>query len=71
MTVEFPQVQHTEIIVDVTVVMQRQVSTIQTAQNQRQVLVIQVQSTAEVPQVQYSVRDRGCPCAIDDGGEDL
>ena len=59
-------------IVDVPVTMQRQVSTIQTAQNQRQVPEIQeVQKTAEVQQVPYSVRDRGHPCATDCGRADF
>ena len=45
------------------VMMQRQASTIQTTQTQRQVPVIQkAQRTAEVPQVQRSVRGRGYPC---------
>ena len=67
---ELPQVQHTESI-NVAVVMQRQVPTIQTAQNQRQVPVTQkAQTTAEVPQAQCNVRDHGHPCATDGGGED-
>ena len=42
---------------DVPVVMQRQVTTIQTVQKQRQVLVIQkVQEIVQVQQVQCSVR---------------
>ena len=44
--------------------MQYQVPTIQTAQNQRRLQVAQkVQKTAMIPQVQYSVRDRGYFCA--------
>ena len=58
-TVELPQVQHTDEIVDVAAVMRHQVPTIQTAQNQRQVKVIQkVQRTAEAPQAQHGARDR-------------
>ena len=48
---------YTDRIVDVPVVMQRQVTTIQTVQKQRQVLVIQkVQNIVQVQQVQCSVR---------------
>ena len=61
-TVEFPQVQHTDEIVDFAVVMRHQVPTTQKAQNQRQVPVIQkVQKTAEAPQEQHGARDRGHP----------
>ena len=66
---EFPQVQHTDEIVDAAFMMQREVPTIQTAQTQRQVPVIQtVQRTAEAPQLQHIDRDRGYPCPTDCGG---
>ena len=59
-----PTADYIDGIVDVPIMMQYQVPTIQTAQNQRRVQVAQkVQKTAMIPQVQYSVRDRGYPCA--------
>ena len=51
-TMELPQVQHTDEIVDVAVVMRHQVPTTQTAQTQRQVPVIQeAQRNAEAPAI--------------------
>ena len=69
--VEVPQAHYTDRIATASVVMQRQVPSIQTAQTQRQVPVVQtVQRTAEAPQVQCSAKDHGYPCATDSVGAD-
>ena len=58
--VEVQQAHYIDRIADVSVMVQRQVPTIQTAHNQRQVPVI-----TEVPQEQYGARSLGYPCATD------
>ena len=59
-----PTEEYTNKVAAVPITMQHQVPVIQTAQKRRQMPVAQkVQKAATIPQVQYSVRDRGYPCA--------